>query len=69
MEIIHQLLVVVVLWLPDGSYTSTATPVPECPNIAMFSGMMEVKRNSGEIKSWIAYCTVAEFGINKKEDI
>ena len=67
MEVIQQLLVVVVLWMPDGSYKSTATPVNDCPNLAMFTGMMEARRNSGEIKSWVAYCTVGEFGINKEE--
>ena len=69
MQVIEQLLVVLVLWMNDGSYQTTATPVSECPDIAMFSGMMEARRNMGEIKSWVAYCTTAEFGINKKLDI
>ena len=65
MDIITQLLVVLVLWMPDGSYQTSATPVPECPNIALFSGMMESRRDTGEIKSWVAWCTPAEFGVSK----
>lgn len=69
MQVIQQLLLVVILWMPDGSYQSNATPINECPDLPVFSGMMEARRNSGEIKSWVAYCTVGEFGIELKEDV
>tara|TARA_B100000686_G_C16603201_1_gene869770 strand:+ start:870 stop:1082 length:213 start_codon:yes stop_codon:yes gene_type:complete len=67
-DVVEILLVVVILWMPDGSYQSTATPVEECPNIAIFGGMMEQQRHAGSIKSWIAYCTPAQFGVEKKVD-
>ena len=63
MEIIQQLLVVVVLWTNDGSFNSTATPVNECPDIAVFSASLEARRHAKEFKSWVAYCTPAEFGV------
>tara|TARA_R110001632_G_scaffold97196_2_gene203675 strand:+ start:375 stop:584 length:210 start_codon:yes stop_codon:yes gene_type:complete len=61
MEVIKQLLLVIVLLNVDGQYTSSATPVVECPEAASFSEAMEAGRRSGQFKGWIAHCTAGQF--------
>lgn len=65
MEIIRQLMLVVILWNPDDSFQTLTTSVSECPHQHTFGEIMESRRESGEIKSWVAFCTSVDFGVSE----
>jgi len=69
METVTQLLVVVVLWMHDGSYETNVTPVDECPPEQFIASYLETGRSEGKYKSWVAYCSPAEFGLPEETKI
>lgn len=68
MEVVTQLLVVVILWMNDGSYKTNVTPVDECPPEEVIGQYLEGGRQAEMYKSWVAYCTPAEFGVREELD-
>lgn len=57
-----KLMMMIMLWNNDGSFQSSAAEVKNCPDVEIFSAVMEDSRKAGKFKGWSAYCQQITFG-------
>ena len=64
-----RLFLLIILWEPDDTMTQSIYEVPICPEHGMLAEQFRPRQESGQIKSWGAYCLPAKFEFLKGRNI
>jgi len=59
--IVHKLVLVLLIWNFDGSFSTEVAEVKQCPNRHAYYAYNEKRRKDGEFRDWSAWCKRIRF--------